>query len=160
WPGTSRITLQTSRDRRHPCAIFATVRPLRQRAGSDELPRNSMASQETFHRAARFNWQRRFTSKSPLNKTNVRGPRLVSGPRFYQNYSMRHRVNVIAGAALSFLSSLTPYAQGAGGITIFGNVSLPDGTRAQRVIVKIESHTGLQRETYTDDLGRYSFMGM
>lgn len=73
---------------------------------------------------------------------------------------MRHRVNVIAGAALFLLSSLTAYAQGAGGITIFGNVSLPDGTRAQRVIVKIESQTGLQRETYTDDLGRYSFMGM
>ena len=47
-----------------------------------------------------------------------------------------------------------------GGFIILGNVSLPDGKRASRVTVKITGMTGLNRETLTDDQGRYEFHGI
>lgn len=39
--------------------------------------------------------------------------------------------------------------------TIYGRVNLPNGEPASRVIVKIASASGLDRQVFTDDMGRY-----
>jgi tetratricopeptide (TPR) repeat protein len=39
--------------------------------------------------------------------------------------------------------------------TIYGRVSLPDGTPAGRAIVKVRSNSGMERQTWTDDAGHY-----
>src|SRR5262245_1637587 len=51
-------------------------------------------------------------------------------------------------------------AQGGGGITVFGRVSLPDGKPATRVQVRLEMANGLKREIQSDDYGRYEFRGL
>ncbi len=47
-----------------------------------------------------------------------------------------------------------------GGFTVFGRVSLPDGKPAARVKVFIEATSGFQRQTISDDQGRYEFRGL
>ena len=70
----------------------------------------------------------------------------------------------VAGLALVALwlgapstASAAVVALQQGGFTIYGNVSLPNGEQAARVKVKIEGLNGLNRETQTDDQGRYGF---
>ncbi|HZN11938.1 MAG TPA: carboxypeptidase regulatory-like domain-containing protein [Blastocatellia bacterium] len=50
-----------------------------------------------------------------------------------------------------------PAAAAAQGFSVFGSVSLPDGSRAAHVRVKIEGMNGLTREARTDDQGQYEF---
>jgi len=40
---------------------------------------------------------------------------------------------------------------------IYGTVRLPDGSLARRVAVRVTGTTGLDRQTFTDDTGRYEF---
>lgn len=42
-----------------------------------------------------------------------------------------------------------------GGYTIFGTVQLPDGSPAVRVTVSLSGQSGLSRQAFTDDMGRY-----
>jgi len=43
----------------------------------------------------------------------------------------------------------------AGAYTIFGTVRLPDGSAAGRVTVMLTGQSGLSRQVFTDDMGRY-----
>jgi Tfp pilus assembly protein PilF len=47
-----------------------------------------------------------------------------------------------------------------GGFTVLGSVSLPNGDPAPRVIVKISSLAGYNREVLSDDQGRYQFLAI
>ncbi len=58
-------------------------------------------------------------------------------------------------APLAFPQANPPIS--ATGFTIYGLVRLPDGSPAQRVVVKIAAQTGLDRQAFTDDSGRYEF---
>lgn len=66
---------------------------------------------------------------------------------------------VFLGSVLAALAN-GANAQGGGGITVFGKVSLPDGQPAIRVWVKVEMSTGLKRDMLTDDYGRYELRGL
>lgn len=47
-----------------------------------------------------------------------------------------------------------------GNFLIYGNVTLPDGNPAARVVVRISGLSGLNREVRTDNQGRYEFQGL
>jgi tetratricopeptide (TPR) repeat protein len=64
-----------------------------------------------------------------------------------------------AGTARAFQFGAA--ARQGGGFDIFGRVSLPDGRPAPRLVrVYIVSLRGLQRDTLTNEEGRYEFLGM
>src|SRR6266851_6065557 len=65
-------------------------------------------------------------------------------------------VSIIA-VMMSFVSASVDSSALQGGFSISGNVSLPDGNPAIRVIVKISGLSGLNREVRTDNQGRYEF---
>ena len=74
---------------------------------------------------------------------------------------IRIDINTIAiSLLLASLLVLTPHASARpwqAGFLIYGKVSLPNGQPASQVIVKINSLTGLDRQTQTDDQGSYQF---
>ncbi len=57
---------------------------------------------------------------------------------------------------LLFASALAAQTMGVG-YTIYGRVSLPDGSPASRVTVSMSNVTGLSRQVLSDDAGNYEF---
>lgn len=79
-------------------------------------------------------------------------------PNFW--HRLGRLAQVIAFSLLACFSGFAAGQGGAGGITVFGKVSLPDGQPAARVWIKLEMASGLKREMLTDDYGRYEMRGL
>jgi tetratricopeptide (TPR) repeat protein len=64
------------------------------------------------------------------------------------------RKSLLVVISLLAARSLSPQATI---FTIYGQVRLPNGTAASRVAVKLTGQSGLERQTFSDDMGRYEF---
>ncbi|HEY3130425.1 MAG TPA: tetratricopeptide repeat protein [Acidobacteriota bacterium] len=74
---------------------------------------------------------------------------------------IRHSASVIRHflcfVVLAVWLASTLFAQSVGAFVIHGKVSLPDDMPATRVLVRLSGPSGLSRETFSDDNGRYEF---
>jgi len=71
---------------------------------------------------------------------------------------MKSRFRSIACLLFALCGSASLLAQTPGGaFVIYGRVHLPSGEAARRVVVKLSSASGLDREIFSDEEGRYEF---